>query len=65
MGMKVALPISNATYINIEELRANLAELLEENDTLVITDEGVPRKIIMSCNNITEFLNTLKKLFAN
>lgn len=60
--MTVATALLNAKHIGVRELREHLSNRLKGNKPIIVTDRGVPTKVILSYEDMLELVDILDEL---
>lgn len=60
--MVIASDLLKAPHIGVRELREHLSQKLNSNKTLVVTEYGQPKKVIISYENMLELMDIVDEL---
>ena len=60
--MTLASTLLKAKHIGVRDLKAHLSEKLRSGKTLVVTDHGEPKQVIVPYADIVELAETLEEL---
>jgi hypothetical protein len=60
--MVIASDLLKAPHIGVRELREHLSQKLNSNKTLIVTDHGQPKKVIISYENMLELVDIVDEL---
>ena len=60
--MTVTTALLNARYIGVRELREHLSKRLKDKKAIVVTDRGMPSRVILSYKDVVELIEVLDEL---
>lgn len=60
--MTVTSALLNARYIGVRELREHLSKRLKDRKAIVVTEYGMPTKVILSYQDVVELIEVLDEL---
>ena len=60
--MTVVTALLNAKYVGVRELREHLSQRLKGNKVIVVTEHGIPTRVILSYRDVVELIEVLDEL---
>lgn len=60
--MKLSTTLLKAPHVGIRDLKAHFSKLLKDYPTMIITDRGKPKNVIVSYNEILELIDIIDEI---
>ena len=61
--MSVAVDILSSEHVGVRELRDNLSRIVHKSKPVIVTDRGVPAKVLLPYSDMVELLEIIDEIF--